>query len=260
MTIDTEQLVVRIAHENPGWGYTRIQGALLNLDIKIGRGTIRRILKEHLIEPAPARGRRVPWSVFLKAHWKVIAASDFFTVEVWSWRGLVTHYVLFVIELATRRVVIGGITTNPNETWMLQAARTLTDSESGMLLGKRHLIVDRDTRYSAAFRTFLSREGVEVIRLPPRSPNLNAFAERFVRSVKSECLSKLVPIGARIEHVNSGRQALAQVFGVGQEAHDRGAPHAACPARDDRHLACQSCHFDFALRCHGAVASARGQA
>jgi hypothetical protein len=78
---------VRIAHENPGWGYTRIQGALLNLDIKIGRGTIRRILKEHLIEPAPARGRRVPWSVFLKAHWKVIAASDFFTVEVWSWRG-----------------------------------------------------------------------------------------------------------------------------------------------------------------------------
>jgi putative transposase len=197
-TIDTEQLVVRIAHENPGWGYTRIQGALLNLDIKIGRGTIRRILKDHLIEPAPARGRRVPWSVFLKAHWKVIAASDFFTVEVWSWRGLVTHYVLFVIDLATRRVFIGGITTNPNETWMLQAARTLTDSESGMLLGKRHLIVDRDTKYSTAFRTFLGREGVEVIRLPPRSPNLNAFAERFVRSVKSECLSKLVPIGARM--------------------------------------------------------------
>ena len=81
---------------------------------------------------------------------------------------------------------------------MLQAARTLTDSESGMLLGKRHLIVDRDTKYSAAFRTFLGREGVEVIRLPPRSPNLNAFAERFVRSVKGECLSKLVPIGARM--------------------------------------------------------------
>lgn len=156
---------MRIAHENPGWGYTRIQGALLNLGIKIGRGTIRRILKEHLIEPAPARGRRVPWSVFLKAHWKVIAASDFFTVEVWSWRGLVTHYVLFVIDLATRRVFISEITTNPNETWMLQAARTLTDGESGMLLGKRHLIVDRDTKYSAAFRTFLGREGVEVIRL-----------------------------------------------------------------------------------------------
>ena len=133
--------------------------------------------------------------MFLKAHWKAIAASDFFTVEVWSWRGLITHYVLFVIDLATRRVVIGGITTNPNEAWMLQVARSLTDGESGALLGKRHLIVDRDTKYSTAFRTFVAREGVEVIRLPPRSPNLNAYAERFVRSVKSECLSKLVPIG-----------------------------------------------------------------
>ncbi len=193
--IDIEQLVVRMAGENPSWGYTRIHGALLNLDIKIGRGTIRRILKEHLIEPAPARGRRIPWSVFLKAHWKAIAASDFFTVEVWSWRGLLTHYILFVIELATRRVTIAGITTNPNEAWMLQMARNLTDVEIGMLRDTQHLIVDRDTKYSAAFRTFLAREGIDVIRLPPRSRNLNAFAERFVRSVKSECLSKLIPIG-----------------------------------------------------------------
>ncbi len=193
--IDIAQLIVRMAYENPGWGYTRIHGALLNLDIKIGRGTIRRILKEHLIEPAPARGRRVPWSVFLKAHWKAIAASDFFTVEVWSWRGLITHYVLFVIDLVTRRVFIGGLTTNPDEMWMLQVARTLMDCESGALIGKRHLIIDRDIKYSSAFRSFLAREGVEVIRLPPRSPNLNAYAERFVRSVKGECLSKLIPIG-----------------------------------------------------------------
>jgi putative transposase len=194
--IDIEQLIVRMANENPNWGYTRIQGALLNLDVEVGRGTIRRILKEHLIEPAPARGRCVPWSVFLRAHWKAIAASDFFTVEVWSWRGLTTHYVLFVIDLATRRVFIGGLTTNPNEMWMLQVARTLMDCGSGALLGKRHLIIDRDTKYSSAFRSFLAREGVEVIRLPPRSPNLNAYAERFVRSVKGECLSKLIPIGA----------------------------------------------------------------
>ena len=107
-----------------------------------------------------------------------------------------THYVLFVIELATRRVAICGITTNPNEAWMLQMARNLMDSESGALLGKRHLIVDRDTKYSSAFRAFLAREGVDVIRLPPRSPNLNAYSERFVRSIKSECLSKLIPIGA----------------------------------------------------------------
>jgi putative transposase len=192
---DIEQLVLRMARENPSWGHTRIHGALSNLDIEVGRGTIRRILKDHLLEPAPARGRGIPWSVFLKAHWKAIAASDFFTVEVWSWQGLMTHYVLFVIELATRRVVICGITTNPNEAWMLQAARNLLDIPSGLLLGNRHLIVDRDTKYSAAFRAFLAREGVEVIRLPPRSPNLNAFAERFVRSVKSECLAKIIPMG-----------------------------------------------------------------
>jgi len=136
-SIDIEQLVVRTARENPSWDYTRIHGALSNLDIAVGRGTIRRILKDHLIEPAPVRGRGIPWSVFLKAHWRVIAASDFFSVEVWSWQGLVTHYVLFVIELATQRVEICGITTNPNEAWMLQMARELF-SESGMLLGKRH--------------------------------------------------------------------------------------------------------------------------
>jgi putative transposase len=113
--IDIEEPVVRIANENPSWGYTRIHGALRNLDVKVGRGTIRFILKDHLIEPAPTRGRHIPWAMFLKAHWKAMAASDFFTVEVWSRHGLITHYVLFVIELATRRVVICGITTNPNE-------------------------------------------------------------------------------------------------------------------------------------------------
>jgi len=88
---DLEQLVVQMATENPSWGYTRIQGALKNLSIKIGRGTIRRILKDHLNEPAPLRGRRIPWSVFLKAHWKALAASDFFTVEIWTWSGLVSN-------------------------------------------------------------------------------------------------------------------------------------------------------------------------
>jgi transposase InsO family protein len=107
-----------------------------------------------------------------------------------------THYVLFVIELATRRVAICGITTHPDEAWMLQMARNLLDRGGGALMGKGHLVVDRDTKYSSAFRTFLAREGIEVIRLPPRSPNLTAYAERFVRSIKTECLSKLIPIGA----------------------------------------------------------------
>ena len=188
-------LVVRMARENRGWGYTRIQGAMANLGHKLGRGTIGRILKDHGIKPAPERGKGMSWSVFLKAHWKVLAASDFFAVEVWSWSGLVTYYVLFVMELATRRVCIAGITKHPDTQWMLQLARQLTDGIDGILLDKRYIILDRDTKYCQAFRDFLKREGIAVIRLPPRSPNLNAHAERWVRGVRDECLSRLIPIG-----------------------------------------------------------------
>jgi hypothetical protein len=151
----------------------------MDLDIKVGRGTIRRILKDHLIEPAPARGRRMSWSTFLKAHWRALAASDFFTVEVWSWKGLLTVHVLFVTELATRRVSICGLTTNTNDPWMLQMSRNLFDGESGALCDKRYLIVDRDTKYSRQFRTFCAREAAEVIRLPPRSSNCVATRRSF---------------------------------------------------------------------------------
>jgi len=168
---------------------------MANLGYKLGRGTIRSILKDHGIEPAPERGKGMPWSVFLKAHWKALAASDFFTVEVWTWRGLVTYHVLFVMELATRRVCIAGITLHPDTQWMLQMARQLTDAVDGILLGKRYLILDRDTKYNQVFRDFLKRERVEVIRLPPRSPNLNAYAERWIRGVRDECLCILIPIG-----------------------------------------------------------------
>jgi len=188
-------LVVRMAEDNRGWGYTRIQGAMANLGHKLGRATIGRILKDHGVEPAPDRGKGMPWSVFLRAHWKVLAASDFFTVEVWNWSGLVTYYVLFVMELATRRVCIAGMTKHPDTQSMLQMARQLTDGIDGILLDKRYIILDRDTKYCQAFRDFMKREGIEVIRLPPRSPNLNAHAERWVRGVRDECLSSLIPIG-----------------------------------------------------------------
>jgi putative transposase len=188
-------LVVRMASENPTWGYTRIQGAMTNLGHTLGRGTIRGILKEQGIEPAPERGKGMPWAVFLKAHWKGLAAADFFTVEVWSWQGLLTHYVLFVIELATRRVCIAGITVQPDACWMMQVSRNLLDVVDGPLVDKQYLILDRDTKYCAEFRRAFARQGLQVIRLPPPSPNLNAFAERYVRSVKEECLSKLIPIG-----------------------------------------------------------------
>ncbi len=189
------ELIVRMAQENPGWGYTRIQGALGNLSHRVGRGTIANVLKRNGIEPSPERSRRTPWSTFLKAHWKILAASDFLTVEVWTGRGLITYYLLFVISLADRVVNIAGITTRPDESWMLQIARNETDSAAGALHSKRYLIIDRDTKYSEQFRRLIRDNGTKVIRLPPRSPNLNAYAERFVRSIKDECLDRMIFVG-----------------------------------------------------------------
>ena len=143
---EISDLVVRMAQENPGWGYTRIQGALANLKHTVGRGTIANVLKRNGIEPAPERSKRTTWSTFLKVHWKVFAASDFFSVEVWTQRGLVTHYVLFVISLADRVIHIAGVTTRPDEAWMLQVGRNLTDADSGALASKRYLTISIATR------------------------------------------------------------------------------------------------------------------
>ena len=158
---EISELIVRMAQDNPGWGYTRIQGALVNLGHSVGRGTVANVLKRNGIEPAPERSKRTRWSTFLKAHWKIFAASDFFTVEVWTSRGLVTHYLLFVISLVDRAVHIAGITTRPDEAWMLQAARNLIDAESAAMRAKRYLIIDRDTKYSVRFRRLLGESGTK---------------------------------------------------------------------------------------------------
>ena len=190
-----QDFVLRIARENPRWGYTRIQGALSNLGHKVARGTVANILKREGIEPAPTRGERTPWSVFLKAHWRSLVAADFLTVEVWKLRRLMTYYVLFFIELPTRAVRIAGITTSPAKGWMLQVARNACDVDDGVLSEGRKLLIDQDAKYSGDWRTFVKQQGVEVIRLPPKSPNLNAYAERFVRSIKDECLNRMIFIG-----------------------------------------------------------------
>ena len=189
------ELVLTMAKENSSWGYTRICGALANMGHEVGRNTVKRILAEHGIEPAPARDKRTPWSTFVKAHWGAIAATDFFTVEVLTARGLIRYFVLFVIDLETRRVEIAGIVHQPYEDWMKQIARNLTDAIDGFLRTTRFLIHDRDPLFSASFRATLSPAGVETVKLPARSPNLNAHAERFVRSIKHECLNRIVPLG-----------------------------------------------------------------
>jgi transposase InsO family protein len=192
---EIEQLIVRMASENPGWGYTRIRGGLYNVGYEVGRNTIKRILIANGIDPAPERGKRIPWETFLRSHWGAIAAADFFGVEVLSVRGLLRYLVLFVIDLKTRRVEIAGIVRDPNGEWMRQVARNLIDAGDGFLRDAMYLIHDRDPLFTSVFAFVLRSGGVNTVRLPARSPNLNAYAERFVRSVRSECLSKIIPLG-----------------------------------------------------------------
>jgi transposase InsO family protein len=188
-------LTVKFARENPTWGFDRIQGELAKVGYPISDTTVGNILKSHGIEPAPSRKRTGSWATFLKAHWDVMAAIDFTTVEVWTKGGLMTLYLLFVMELKTRRVHFAGCTTSPNEDWVKQAARELTNCEDGFLNDKEYLIMDRDSKFSESFRSFLANEGVEPVRLPPRAPNMNAHLERFFGSLKTECLHRLVLFG-----------------------------------------------------------------
>src|SRR5262249_12147703 len=192
---DLVALVVRMAQENPTWGYSRIRGGLKGLGHAVGRTTIKGILKDHGMEPAPERGAKMPGKAFLAAHWDVLAAADFFTVEVLTLRGLVRYIVFFVMKLKTRTVAIAGITRQPDETWMTQVARNLTAVGDGFLHGMPHVILDRDPLYTAAFRRLLRDSGVTPLVLPAWSPNLNAYAERFVESAKSECLDRMVLLG-----------------------------------------------------------------
>jgi transposase InsO family protein len=186
-------LVVRMAEENPSWGYARIQGALKHLDHRVARSTIAKVLKEHGIKPSP--DRPMSWRTFVRSHAHMIAAADFFTTEVWTASGLVRYFTLFVIDVATRRVHIAGITTNPTSAWMEQIARNLTDCYEGFLTGRRFLVIDRDAIFSPRFKSILRDTGIEILLTAYQAPNMNAYAERFVRSIKSECLDQMIFLG-----------------------------------------------------------------
>ena len=186
---EIRELIVRFATENPSWGYCRIQGALKNVGHTVAPSTIAKTLKEHGIKPAPHRPSS--WRVFLKAHWEEIAATDFFTTEVWTPTGLKTYYVLFFIELKSRRVHVAGVTTNPTDLFMGYA----TEGALSFLRGKRFVICDRDTKFSVRFKIILEAAGIDVIRAPYQAPNCNAYAERLVRSIKDECLDRMILFG-----------------------------------------------------------------
>jgi len=176
-------LVLRMAEENPDWGYGRMYGELKKLGYKVHWQTVRRVMLDHGLLDDPDRPPKTSWKTFLQSHWESIAACDFFTVEAWTKVGLTRFLILFVIDLATRRVEIVGVHHDPCEAQMLQWARNLTDAEDGALNGKRVLIHDRDP-------------------LLKQSPNLNAYAESWVRSIKRECLDKMILFGERhVRHV-----------------------------------------------------------
>ena len=186
-----------MASENRDWGYDRIVGALANLGYVISDQTVGNILHRHALPPAPERKRTTTWPAFIRTHLALLAGTDFFTAEVLTLRGLVTYYVLFFIHLESRRVDIAGITIHPDEPWMRQIARNVTMEGCGTLRDCRYLLHDRDTKYTQSFRAIIVSGRVEPLVLPARSPNLNAYAERWVRSVKEECLSKVILFGER---------------------------------------------------------------
>lgn len=193
-------LVLRLAKENPTWGYNRIQGGIGNLGCSISDTSVANILRAHGMDPAPDRKRQSSWKDFLNTHWDVLASVDFTTIGVWTKKGLVTYYLLFFMEIATRRVHFAGLTVHPDEDWLVQVARNVTDAEEGFLRGKRYLLMDRDTKFSAEFRGTFDAVGVKPLRLPARSPNLSAHIERFMRSLKEECLERMIFFGEESLH------------------------------------------------------------
>ena len=192
---EIEQWVVCMAKENSDWGYDRIVGAMANLGYRLSDQTVGNILQRHAIPPAPEQKRTTTWTDFIRTHMAVLAGTDFFSVEVLTLRGLVTYYVLFFIHLESRKVEVSGITPHPNERWMKQMARNVTMDGWGFLNNCHYLIHDRDTKYCQSFRDTIESGDVKTLPLPARSPNLNAFSERWVKSVKDDCLSKLILFG-----------------------------------------------------------------
>ena len=207
-----QQLGVQLARENPRWGYQRIHGELLRLGVRVSASSIRRVLRAHGLDPAP---RRVPtsWRSFLRQQATGIVACDFFTVDTIWLRRL---YVLFVIELASRRVHLAGVTAHPTGWWVAQQARNLVSVLGDQAIACRFLIRDRDAKFTRAFDEVWRSTGTEIIRTPVQAPNANAVAERWIGTVRRECLDHLLIVSC---------QHLARVLRVYVEHYNQRRPH-----------------------------------
>jgi len=207
-----------LARENPTWGYRRIHGELVGMDIRLAASSVWAILKRHGIEPSPTRSGPT-WGEFLRAQAATLLACDFFTVDTVLFCRL---YVLFFIEHGSRKVHVAGATASPTETWVTQQARQLVWSLGERLVPAERLIRDRDAKFTASFDEVFRSERIQIIRTPVRSPQANAIAERFVGTVRRECLDRMLILGGRhlvavldefVDHYNTHRphRALDQV-------------------------------------------------
>ena len=197
-----ETLILRLARENPRWGHRRIQGELAKLGHPLSASAVRAALRRHRVPPAPQRRRTTTWRDFIRSHKDQLLACDFFTVETLF---LKTLHILFFIEVGTRRVHLVGCTAHPTATWVTQQARQLAWmlQESGA--SPRFLIHDRDAKFPPAFDAVFAAEGVKIVRTPYRTPVANAYAERWVRSVRGECLDRLLIVNeAHLRQILAG--------------------------------------------------------
>jgi putative transposase len=240
MDPEVVDLILRLARENPRWGYRRIQGELLKLGRPCSHVTVRKVMRVHRVPPAPRRSTRT-WEEFVRQHAAHLLATDFFTVET-AWLGRL--YVLFFIEVGSRRVHLGGVSAHPTGRWVAQQARNLAWQLQDGVLSTTHLLHDRDSKFCEAFDAVFTAEGVKVIRLPFRAPRANSHAERWVGTVRREVLDHLLIFGPRqlefvlrefIDHYHTARphQGLGQRTPI-RAAEVRSEPDTAQVIRIDR--------------------------
>ena len=186
-----------MAKDHKHLGCRMLHGSLKYLGFKVSPATISRVLREHGIEPAPDRPEKTTWNEFIRAEWDSLIAIDFFSVEVLTLGGIIRYMVLFAIDYKTRRVEILGIIPQAYGGWMEQMARNMTDPFDGFCKDKRFVVMDRDPLFTEKFRNILDNSGVKPVRITTASPNLNPFAERWVKSIKTEALSKMIIFGEK---------------------------------------------------------------